>query len=325
MESVIDPSTSSLEAPSVNGKAFPVRNRPAPQHTDEDISDLTGSDDEERIVWPLKRLSRTTREEASIARQSRALPTTTPPGPSNSNLEADSMQSPLSSIAIGTASATTNGEAEATPSPRDRSPVQRPAEVHENPERHPPRAGDDGNVNANRYSQHYSDPPFGRDPPGPSSSTPADRQAGHGPSPGDAELIDTYVARVLDTIPDVDLDLATHLILHHLPTSQDKVVESVVSALCDSDDEAYPAFEPKGKGKAPRDDSPEPMQQSPLHRNGDLETNLGASNDPSSSEESDDGRNGLECGCCFASFPVVSHPPICLSQFIQLTIPASTK
>ena len=307
MESVIGLSSS----PSVNGRAFPVRNRPAPQHTDEEsFCDLTGSDDEERIVWPLKRLSRTTRE-ASIARQSRALPSTTPPGPSDSKFEVDSMQGPVPSNAIGIAT-TNEADSEATPSPRDRSPEQRPAEVHDDTEQRPSRAGDDGDVNAD---DHHSDPPLDRDPPGPSSSMPADRHEA-GPPPGDAELIDTYVARVLDTIPDVDLDLATHLILHHLPTSQDKVVESVVSALCDSDDEAYPAFKPKGKGKAPQDTSPEPMQQSlpsSHHRNGDLETNVGASNDHSSSEESDDGRNGIECGCCFASFPVVRHPPICLS------------
>ena len=65
--------------------------------------------------------------------------------------------------------------------------------------------------------------------------------------PPDADPIDVATVRVLEIIPDVRLDHLTALIIQHLPTAEDKIVDVVISALLE--DAAYPRTESKGKRK----------------------------------------------------------------------------
>ena len=59
--------------------------------------------------------------------------------------------------------------------------------------------------------------------------------------------ISTYVARVLEIIPDVEPDHVLGLMTNELPTHGDQVVEHVLHTLFE--DQTYPKVDKKGKGK----------------------------------------------------------------------------
>jgi E3 ubiquitin-protein ligase RNF216 len=71
------------------------------------------------------------------------------------------------------------------------------------------------------------------------------------PPPPEANPIDAYVAKVLEIIPDVEVDHLLGLIMQHLPSSKEQVVETVLYILFDNP--TYPKVERKGKRKREED------------------------------------------------------------------------
>ena len=63
----------------------------------------------------------------------------------------------------------------------------------------------------------------------------------------EADPTSTYVARVLEIIPDVDPDHLLELVTKNIPTHGDQVVEHVLHCLFE--DPTYPKLDKKGKGK----------------------------------------------------------------------------
>ena len=91
-------------------------------------------------------------------------------------------------------------------------------------------------------------PPMAPDPPPPPQEPPV------APPPA-ANPIDTYVAQILEIIPDVQVDHLLTLIMQHLPTSQDNVVQAVLFVLFE--DPTYPKVDRKGKRKRVDNETPD--------------------------------------------------------------------
>jgi E3 ubiquitin-protein ligase RNF216 len=82
-------------------------------------------------------------------------------------------------------------------------------------------------------------------PPAPPEPTPPVQP------PPEVDPIDTYVAKVLEIIPDVQVDYLLGLIVQHLPSSQERVVETVLYHLFENP--TFPKVERKGKRKRDED------------------------------------------------------------------------
>jgi TRIAD3 protein (E3 ubiquitin-protein ligase RNF216) len=68
----------------------------------------------------------------------------------------------------------------------------------------------------------------------------------------EADPTSTYVARILEIIPDVDPDHLLDLVTKNVPTHGDQVVEHVLHSLFE--DPTYPKVDRKGKGKRRQSD-----------------------------------------------------------------------